>query len=117
MRIALARLHDLVAHVLELAHESRILLRPLEGQLVGEPLVVVARGIDRGAEVHAEFEHVDGHAQDRVDDGAAAGTAGYQVNLAIFGDDDGRQRSPPVCAGWWAGVGEGVDGRVRRRGR
>src|SRR5438270_6173813 len=90
MGVSLLRSLDTVPHLPETCNGVRVLSGALKAHDVGEPRVVQPRGIDGGADIHVEIDHVHHDAQDGVDDRAAAGTAGYEHHLAVACDDGWR---------------------------
>src|SRR5579871_2766455 len=90
MGVALSAATDRMAHAPQRRHRLRIPVRPLEADLVGEPLVIQPRRVHGRADVHVEIDDVDDDVQHGVDDGAAAGAAGDEHHLAVAGYDGRR---------------------------
>ena len=98
------------AHVLD----RRIVIRPLEADLVGDQLIVQARHGERFRRCRAAVEHVPQVLDRGGDDAAAARGADSEVEGAVGVLDDGGgdggegafARADVVC--WGGDVAEGV---------
>ena len=75
-------------------------------QLVGQPLVMEARGVDRLLHVHPEVHDVEDGEQHGIDDGAAARAPDGHEQLAVPREDGRRHaREHPLARGGEVGLG------------